>query len=325
MPASRVVPCLVTVIAAAVLVAACSGTASPAPPGEARTTVVTTRGVAFEAENPLSGAGVLDVFAPSEPGPWPVVVMFGGDRGSGETARLTLWASRVAELGFVVFVPTWGQSGGAAYDALPLHDQLVADAAQSACAVEFARATAAAYGGDPASLILFGHSQGANVASAIAFNLPAPTGGCLGGVDPRPVSALVTYDGDWLLSSQPPAAVDADPRLLDVLTPWTGLAAHPDLPVVMLSSAERLEGRAVSGISRAVLEPTGLGDELEASGATADGFLDNYEAQELLCWALEAQGNLVTLTMLPGSTHEDPGATGWPVLLDAFRVAVDLG
>jgi len=65
-------------------------------------------------------------------------------------------------------------------------------------------------------------------------------------------------------------------------------------------------------------DPTGvLHRQLEANGALTDGKIDLAEAQELLFSVLEGQGNLVSLDVLPGSTHISLGDAGWRVLLAA--------
>jgi acetyl esterase/lipase len=152
--------------------------ASPRPAGAPAPTpgVVLARKVAYESSNPVLTPGVLDVYAPSRAGPWPVVVMIPAfDR-----ASLVEHARRVADLGFVVFVPEWGAASGGGGIPDPLtYEYLAANNAQGACAVEFARAHAAEYGGDPGTMILFGHSAGAHVAATVAFARPEPSAGCL--------------------------------------------------------------------------------------------------------------------------------------------------
>ena len=70
--------------------------------------------------DPLMARGVLDVSWPVAPGPWPVAVMFHG--GGVSKSYLRRHAEKVAQLGYVVFVPNQGFSGGAAYDALLPHE-----------------------------------------------------------------------------------------------------------------------------------------------------------------------------------------------------------
>jgi hypothetical protein len=111
----------------------------------------------------------LDVYVPARAGPWPVVVMFP----AGPRSNLSEEARRVAELGFVVFNASWGDGPGMAADP-PTYDTLLAVQSQAACAVEYARAHAAEYGGDPATMIVFGHSAGAHPATMVTFARPAP-------------------------------------------------------------------------------------------------------------------------------------------------------
>ena len=178
--------------------------ADPSPTPAATPGVVVTRDVAYELDNPTLVPGMLDVYAPSEAGPWPVVVMFhGAPSTASERVNLADHARRIADLGFVVFNADWGRAYGGAADP-PLHDGILAGQAQGACVVEFARAHAAEYGGDPATIILFGHSGGANNAAQVVFARPVPSAGCLADTQLGDIDALVTWEGDWLLGSRTP-------------------------------------------------------------------------------------------------------------------------
>jgi acetyl esterase/lipase len=148
-----------------------SGAPAPTP------SVVVTSDVAYESANPVLTPGVLDVYAPAKAGPWPVVVML---HGPGWWDELREHARKVSDLGFVVFVPIWGRGS----DDPPTYEQIAAIDSQASCAVAFARAHAADYGGDPATMIVFGHSGGAMVGAMVAFARPEPTAGCLGGTTP---------------------------------------------------------------------------------------------------------------------------------------------
>jgi len=309
-------------------------TATPAP----TPSVVVTSGLAYEASNPVLVPGTLDVYAPAEAGAWPAVVMLHGAPGSDpatDRAYLGWYARRLAELGFVVFNASWGHEPGGASER-PTFDGLLATQSQVACAVEFARSHAAEYGGDPATMIVFGHSGGAHGAAMIAFARPEPTAGCLGGATLGAIDALVTWEGNWLLSVNYPdwdGALAADPRVMDAVTPWTYLAGHEDQKVVMLVSEnpgavfEREVGGPWAADSwLAPRDPSGdLRRQLEANGAFADGTLDFVEVQQLLFSVLNAQGNPVSLDVMPGSTHTSLSEAGWEVFLAAFGKAAATG
>jgi acetyl esterase/lipase len=317
---------IVGLMVVALLAVALLGGCSSSPP-----TVTKTSNIAFESSNPALTTGVLDVYAPTKAGPWPVVVMF--HAGPPLNKRdLSTHARRVADLGFVVFNATWGAGAP-----IPeTYEQALPITSQAACAVEFARAHAAEYGGDPATTIVFGHGQGASsIAAMIAFAHPQASAGCLGSTTPDAIDALVTWDGDWLLQ---PTNIDwdrrlaADPKFLDGLTPLKHLAEHKDLKVVMLVSENTnvgdvnpdrpLPDSQAADAFFAPRDPSGdLRRQLEANGALADGNLDLGEAQGLLFSVLEAQGNPVSLDVLPGSTHISLGPEGWKVFLAAFPKA----
>jgi len=305
---------------AGVLLAGCSaGGGTSAPP---------TRNVPYESANPVLAPGVLDVYAPAKSGPWPVVVMFHG--GTENKSYLSVHARKVADLGFVVFVPTWGRGPGGGVGPLT-NDGLLAAMSQGACAVEFARAHAAEYGGDPATMIVFGFSGGAQTAAMVTFARPEPTAGCLGGPTLGAIDALVTWEGNWLLSNNVPdwdSALAADPRVMDAITPWPYLAAHRDRNVVMLVSEdpgipEREVGDPWASDSwLAVRDPSGdLRRQLDANGALADSKIGQADADRLLFSVLKAQGNPVSLDVMPKSSHGDLSDAGWKVFLAAFPKA----
>jgi acetyl esterase/lipase len=310
--------------------AATAAAATPTPTAAVTTTpaptpsVVVTRDLAYESANPLLTPGVLDVWAPAKAGSWPVVVMF-----PAVYDDLSVHARKVADLGFVVFVPSWGEGTRAP---APTYDEGLAIQSQAACAVEFARAHALEYGGDPATMVVFGHSSGANAATLGAFARREPTAGCLGGSTPGPIDALVTREGDWVLQTTYMGwdeLLAADPRAMTSITPWTYLAEHDDLAVVMLVSENPganydrpLPDPEATDAFFAPRDPSGvLRRQLEASGALSDGILDVRESQELLFSVLKAQGNPVSLDVMPGSTHTDLSDAGEKLFLAAFQKA----
>lgn len=301
-----------------------ASSASPAPTPE---TVSVTRDIPYESASDILAAGVLDVYVPTEGDNWPVVVMLHGEPSVATKSYLARYATAVAAEGYLVYVPTWGYSGGDNYRGASMTDQLVADGGQAACAVAFARSDAATRHGGP-QLIVFGHSAGGNIAAQVAFGRPEPSPGCLGGRSLGAIDALVTWEGDWLVGDPSWDSVLADdPRPFDLITPWKHLSEYPEMRVVLLVTDNTLS-RSMSNASAidaflAARDATGrLRPVLEAEGAFDDGIFGLDEEQTLLYDVLRAQGNPVTLDLMPGSSHETVGDEGWPVFIAAFAKAL---
>ncbi|MCU0477759.1 MAG: hypothetical protein MUE92_03295 [Chloroflexi bacterium] len=303
-------------------------TASPTPPAAAATPtaspawVAAAMDVVYESADPRLPDAMLDVYTPTGTGPWPVAVMLHGGPGVLDKGFMGIWAQKAAAEGFVVFVPTWGV-GGAGTVGLSQPEQIDASQRQAACAVAYANARAADYGGDPSTMVMVGHSAGANVSSVIAFNRPAPTEGCPGGEDPVPVTSILTYEGDWLLLDAMWGENEAD--ALAVATPWAGLDAHPDVPVVMLITFGSGGVVAPPVVDppidwRTAHDPVAVRSQMLTAGPDG-GRIDVAQEQAMFHAALAAKGNRTSLTEVPGSGHMSIGPDGWPVFLAALREA----
>jgi hypothetical protein len=135
------------------------------------------------------------------------------------------------------------------------------------------------------------------------------------------------------------AALAADPKVMDAVTPWNNLAEHKDQRVVMLVSedtnaslqaeypgfvVERPVGDPLAADTwLAARDPSGdLRRQLVANGAFDDGTIGFSDSQQLLYSVLEAQGNPVTLDVMPDSSHAWLRGAGWDVFLAAFPKAV---
>ena len=76
----------------------------------------------------------------------------------------------------------------------------------------------------------------------------------------------------------------------------------------------------------AVRDPSGdLRRQLEANGALADGIARLHRGAAAPLSVLEAQGNPVSLDVMPGSTHDYLSDAGWKVFLAAFPKAAANG
>ena len=198
--------------------------AATASPTRTPPSVVVTSGCPVPVVQPGPVPGTLDVYAPSEAGPWPVVVMFLGVR---HLEGLSEHARRVADLGFVVFDAVLGRLAEGSDDT-PTYEWFVANNAQGACAVEFARAHAAEYGGDPATMIVFGHSAGAHLGGDGHLRPARALGGLSGGSPARPDRRPGHLGGQL-------AALGELPRLGRMLSPptrgsWTSSHRGPTSP-----------------------------------------------------------------------------------------------
>jgi predicted esterase len=108
----------------------------------------------------------LDVHYPTQPGPWPVLVLIHG-AGLGRESYNS-FARLLAESGAVVFNADWRV----------LADHVEDSLGDIACAVRYARSQADEYGGDPGRTMLIGHSTGAVYAGEVASNGDAYAGDC---------------------------------------------------------------------------------------------------------------------------------------------------
>ena len=167
----------------ALLTSACSplsmfATLSPKDPAS-----VVARGQAYGA-NPRQR---LDVYAPrTAKGRAPLAVFFyGGSWDSGRRQDYNWVGHALAARGFVTIVADYRLYPEVKYP------DFLADSAQ---AVRWACDNAGRYGGDPARIVLVGHSAGAYNAAMLAFDGRYLTGA---GVNPRQVKAMAGLSGPY--------------------------------------------------------------------------------------------------------------------------------
>jgi acetyl esterase/lipase len=185
--------------------------------------------VASDVEYLIDGSEQLDVIHPAEPGSWPVVIVaHGGHQVRSEFADM---AEAIASEGAVVFNVGW-------LDRFPFATAV----GQVACAVRHARATAADYGGDPARVVLIGHSIGAFVSVNVALTGDDYSEGCVVTEGSALPDALVAYEGpyDFVVNYKEGTGLDfrplqeEDPDLWHALNPYSNLGRNPDLVVRLI-------------------------------------------------------------------------------------------
>jgi acetyl esterase/lipase len=112
-----------------------------------------------------------------------------------------------------------------------------------ACAVRFARDTAADYGGDPSWVSLVGHSSGADHGAVIALAGDDFAGDCAVTDASASVDAFVGYEGCFDCTTKVPQSSfdldftslrDEDPELWHAINPYSHIGRNPELQVRLL-------------------------------------------------------------------------------------------
>lgn len=228
------------------LLSGCAGptpTRTPAPTTPLRVEV--TKNLAYI--KPLQSSVApqkLDVYSPTEPGPWPVVVVLHG-YGETEVGRAAR-GEAIAEQGAVVFTPSWTvttPTSAAMKDGEGFRE-LFEDLT---CAVRFARAKASNYGGDPTRVTVVGFSAGACIGSTVALARddldrlweefasirggPPPQADCLvSGVSALP-NAFVGLGGCYGFAD---FLKEEDPELWEVVSPYALIGGNPNVRVRLI-------------------------------------------------------------------------------------------
>ncbi len=240
-----------------VILSACGGgaaaTPTAAPPTPAPADV--TKDVAYTAPlQPGAQEWKLDVYAPFQPKDVPIVVILhGGGPAQKEDSSLVNLAYAIAEKGAVVFVPSMSPDSYVARFKTPGGAGTREDAEDAACAVRFARANAAKYGGQSEKVIVIGHIAGGYIGLwqtlvgdeidrvwdeyASAHGGPPNQVGCVSGAEVSAgVDAFIGFAGGYTMYSDSQLA--DMPDLVAVLDPATYIGRNTDVALRLLP-AER--------------------------------------------------------------------------------------
>jgi len=184
----------------------------------------------------------LDVYAPTEPGPWPVVVVMHAWFQSKDTTAYSSIGEELAGRGAVVFVPQRRSPCSMLSECAEDNGRDLREVHESwACAVRFARERAADYGGDAGWITVFGHeSTGLETALmgdevqqvwdefASKRGGPPPQTECLAGEDSAHVDAYIGYGGDYDFYER---LSESDPELWELTSPFGLIGRGASLPV----------------------------------------------------------------------------------------------
>ena len=201
---------------------------APSPTAEAVTlTTEITRQIVYANVDEVGT--LLDVYTPSQPGPWPVVVVVHG-----------------ANIGRVSFGPlseAIASQGAVVYNIdvmFTIRHQGVG-IERIACAVRYARATASDYGGDPGLITLVGNSAGARAGAVVALAGDDFEGDCVVTEGSALLDALVGFEGaydymttDYGKSFDFYSLKDEDPDLWEAINPYSHIGRNPELLVRLI-------------------------------------------------------------------------------------------
>ena len=216
------------------LLAACSSSRTPTPTAAPAATqnpkaeagsfpIETTKNIIYANVDELPTE--LDVYAPSDPGPWPLVVVVHG--GSQDRSYFVELTEAIASQGAVVYN----------IDVEFTIPQLPA-IKRIACAVRFARATAADYGGDPGWITLVGNSAGADAGAVAALAGDDFDGDCVVTDTSALPDALIGFEGAYHRATTVINSAidhtylkDEDPELWEAINPYSHIGGNPDLQI----------------------------------------------------------------------------------------------
>jgi acetyl esterase/lipase len=164
----------------------------------------------------------LDVYAPVTAGDWPIVVALHQNASTKET--MYGLSKAIAGQGAVVFAPDYEESA----QGMTPGRLMLSGFENVACAIRFARAHVAEYGGNDRRVLVVGHSQGGFVGAVMMLAGDQFPGDCLTEVGSAMPDAFVGVDGGYdpipHLSEEKLRAAPAEALKID---PFTYIGQKP--------------------------------------------------------------------------------------------------
>ncbi len=174
--------------------------------------------------SPASLLRQMDVVAPTEEGPWPVVVVAHG--GMQRRAAVASWATGIAAGGAMVYNVDWSPAGVVGNtDAV----------GRLGCALQVAVADAADQGVDTSRVVFVGHSLGATNGAVVSLGGAPALDDCAVSGPPTLPDAFVGYEGPYDLGTEDTSA--------GVGSPYDHLGGNPDLVVRLVHGDAEDVGR----------------------------------------------------------------------------------
>ena len=241
----------------------------------------------------------LNIYPPNETGSWPVVIIVPSSisrasLASGQRLTYAPLAEAIAAEGAVVYtIRTIFRSD------LPFTN----DIKRVTCAIRYARATAADYGGNPERIILVGHGAGGGIGATVALaGDDFGAEGCVVKEGSVAVDGFVAYEGffdfatvqysaSYLSSFSHSVWRSQAPEEWEAINPYTHIGQNPELPIRLLhgdhigTNPEDVQMTVSHAFNEAltsaeydvelVIVPDGHHDSMKAS--TSDGFAMTVE------------------------------------------------
>ncbi len=286
-------------------------TTAPSLPAAKPYEVETARDLVYQESRPGLHKPLVDVYAPTTEGPWPVVITYHAHPLYNTKANTSSLARYLAEQGAVVFNPTWG---GTAVD-----NEYLRGVLEGPCAYWYAVEHAAEYGGNPDDVTVVGFSGGGFVLGVEAMHSEdqAESPGCAAPSNPVDFSSLVLFEGDHLLAPWWDDNLRDDPTLYRDITVWDYIDGYAGYPIHFLLdeqtaqdhktySVEALLGPGTSTVDDylELRDPQGdLRETLEQIGAFDDGQLNLTEFSLLFHEKLIEAGHPSTVTWIDAASH----------------------